>query len=122
MTYDSDTEVFMHFLSREVQSHKPWEDLNFKEKYQKLLTDFDGSWNISFLNADGKMVVVRDPLGLKPLCWGVSKDGILVFSSESVVLSNMQIDSVDLERAVKIKENEYKNICSRSRYKKYRNF
>ena len=97
MTYDSDTEVIMHFLSREVQSHKPWEDLNFKDIFKNLLADFDGSWNISFLNADGKMVVVRDPLGLKPLCWGVSKDGILVFSSESVVLSNMQIDSVDLE-------------------------
>jgi amidophosphoribosyltransferase len=97
MTYDSDTEVIMHFLSREVQSHKPWEDLNFKEIFQNLLTDFDGSWNISFLNADGKLVVVRDPLGLKPLCWGISKDGILIFSSESVVLSNLQIKANNLE-------------------------
>ena len=67
MTYDSDTEVIMHFLSREVQSHKPWEDLNFKEIFKNLLTDFDGSWNIAFLNADGKMVAVRDPLGLRPM-------------------------------------------------------
>ena len=96
MTYDSDTEVIMHFLSREVQSHKPWEDLNFKEIFKNLLTDFDGSWNIAFLNADGKMVAVRDPLGLRPMCWGVSKDDVLVFSSESVVLSNLQIEAHDL--------------------------
>ena len=97
MTYDSDTEVIMHFLSREVQSHKPEEDLNFTEIFKNLLTDFDGSWNIAFLNADGKMVAVRDPLGLKPMCWGVSKDDVLVFSSESVVLSNLQIEAHDLK-------------------------
>ena len=71
MTYDSDTEVIMHFLSREVQSHKPWEELNFVDIFKNLLKDFDGSWNIAFLNADGKMVAVRDPLGLKPMCYGV---------------------------------------------------
>ena len=97
MTYDSDTEVIMHFLSREVQAHKPREDLNFVEIFRNLLKDFDGSWNIAFLNADAKMVAVRDPLGLKPMCYGVTKDGVLVFASESVVLSNLQIEPIDLK-------------------------
>ena len=97
MTYDSDTEVIMHFLSREVQSHKPWEELNFVDIFKNLLKDFDGSWNIAFLNADGKMVAVRDPLGLKPMCYGVSDDGVLVFASESVVLANLQIEATDLK-------------------------
>ena len=97
MTYDSDTEVIMHFLSREVQSHKPGEELNFVDIFKNLLKDFDGSWNIAFLNADGKMVAVRDPLGLKPMCYGVTKDGILVFASESVVLSNLQIEAINLK-------------------------
>jgi len=96
MTYDSDTEVIMHFLSREVQSHKPWEELNFVDIFKNLLKDFDGSWNIAFLNADGKMVAVRDPLGLKPMCYGV-KDDILVFASESVVLANLQIEAINLK-------------------------
>lgn len=97
MTYDSDTEVIMHFLSREVQAHRPWEDLNFVEIFRNLLKDFDGSWNIAFLNADAKMVAVRDPLGLKPMCYGVTKDNVLVFASESVVLSNLQIEPIDLK-------------------------
>jgi|TARA_B100000029_G_scaffold133040_1_gene127052 amidophosphoribosyltransferase len=97
MTYDSDTEVIMHFLSREVQAHKPWEELNFVEIFRNLLKDFDGSWNIAFLNADAKMVAVRDPLGLKPMCYGVTKDDVLVFASESVVLSNLQIEPIDLK-------------------------
>ena len=97
MTYDSDTEVIMHFLSREVQAHKPREDLNFVEIFRNLLKDFDGSWNIAFLNADAKMVAVRDPLGLKPMCYGVTKDDVLVFASESVVLSNLQIEPIDLK-------------------------
>ena len=97
MTYDSDTEVIMHFLSREVQAHKPWEELNFIDIFKTLLKDFDGSWNIAFLNADAKMVAVRDPLGLKPMCYGVTKDDVLVFASESVVLSNLQIEPIDLK-------------------------
>ena len=97
MTYDSDTEVIMHFLSREVQSHKPQEELNFVDIFKNLLKDFDGSWNIAFINADGKMVAVRDPLGLKPMCYGVTEDDVLVFASESVVLSNLQIEPIDLK-------------------------
>lgn len=97
MTYDSDTEVIMHFLSREVQAHKPWEELDFIEIFKTLLKDFDGSWNIAFLNADAKMVAVRDPLGLKPMCYGVTQDDVLVFASESVVLANLQIEPIDLK-------------------------
>ena len=106
MTYDSDTEVIMHFLSREVQAHKPREDLNFVEIFRNLLKDFDGSWNIAFLNADAKMVAVRDPLGLKPMCYGVTKDDVLVFASESVVLSNLQIEPIDLKPGEMIIVNE----------------
>jgi amidophosphoribosyltransferase len=96
MTYNADTEIIMHYLSRELQSHTPWEELNFTEIFSNLVKDFDGSWNIAFLNADGKMVVVRDPLGIRPLCYGI-KDGLLVFASESVVLSNMQMEAKDLK-------------------------
>jgi amidophosphoribosyltransferase len=50
------------------------------------------------------------------MCWGVSKDDVLVFSSESVVLSNLQIESNDLRPGEMLivegaKENSYdKNI------------
>jgi amidophosphoribosyltransferase len=35
-------------------------------------------------------------LGLKPMCYGVSDDGMLVFASESVVLANLQIEAINL--------------------------
>ena len=54
------------------------------------------------------MVAVRDPLGLKPMCYGVTKDDVLVFASESVVLSNLQIEPIDLNPGEMIIVNDDK--------------
>ena len=40
MTYDSDTEVIMHFLSREVQSHKPEEELSKEQKKIRMIIKY----------------------------------------------------------------------------------
>ena len=39
------------------------------EVFRRLAEQFDGAYNIVFLNAMGDMVVARDPLGFRPLCY-----------------------------------------------------
>ncbi|MCZ6557003.1 MAG: amidophosphoribosyltransferase [SAR324 cluster bacterium] len=89
ITYHADTEVMMHHINRELRGDDP---PDFKELFANLASIFDGAYNITFINAAGDMVVMRDPLGIKPLCYA-EKDGLLVAASESVVLTNMGFES-----------------------------
>ena len=88
ITYHADTEVMMHCINRELRGDDP---LPLGPVFRKLCSVFDGAYNIAFLNAIGEMAVMRDSLGIKPLCYGV-KDDLLVVASESVVLTNMGIE------------------------------
>jgi amidophosphoribosyltransferase len=83
---DNDTEVILHYLARELQGADNRPDL--VQVFKNLSKLFDGAYNIVFLNADGDMVVARDPLGIRPLCY--SFDGrIFAAASESVPLQNL---------------------------------
>jgi len=90
ITYHTDTEVMMHYINRELRGDDP---PSFADLFRNLTDIFDGAYNIVFLNAAGELVVVRDPLGIKPLCYGV-QDDLLIAASESVVLTNMGIEDI----------------------------
>ena len=90
ITYHSDTEVMMHYINRELRGEEPPE---FGTVFGNLSSLFDGAYNIVFLNAVGEMVVMRDPLGIKPLCYGI-KDELLVVASESNVLLHLDMEPV----------------------------
>jgi amidophosphoribosyltransferase len=90
ITYHSDTEVMMHYINREMRGD---ERPDFAQMFHTLTTIFDGAFNIAFINAAGDLVVMRDPLGIKPLCYAV-QDDLLVVASESVVHHNMNIRDV----------------------------
>lgn len=81
---DTDTEIIMHSLSYELRGDtKP----DLAQVFANLAEKFDGAYNIAFLNAMGDMVVARDPLGVRPLCYAC--DGSLfAAASESVALAN----------------------------------
>lgn len=88
ITYHTDTEVMMHHINKELQG----ETLpDFTKVFANLSEEFDGAYNIVFLNAAGDMVAMRDPLGIKPLCYAVHDD-LLVVASESIVLTNLGMD------------------------------
>jgi amidophosphoribosyltransferase len=82
---DNDTEVILHYLAHEMRGEgQP----DLVDVWRRLSRQFDGAYNIVFLNAAGEMVVSRDPLGLRPLCWAT--DGrIVAAASESVPLLNL---------------------------------
>ena len=83
---ETDTEILMHLLSREI-SRQP-EGVDLLELLRRLSADLDGAYNIVFLNALGDMFVCRDPLGIRPLCYA-EEDGLFAAASESVALANL---------------------------------
>ena len=94
MVHDVDTEILLHHVAHAMRGEsKPL----LVEAFRELTQNLDGAYNIMFLNADGDLVAVRDPLGFRPLCFGV-KDGLFAVASESVALRNMGIEEiVDVE-------------------------
>ncbi|MCX8196859.1 MAG: amidophosphoribosyltransferase [Candidatus Micrarchaeota archaeon] len=66
-----------------VQAYERKQDLfsAIKEVMEKL----DGAYSVVLLSGQGELVAFRDPLAIRPLCFGRGKDSI-VFASESVAL------------------------------------
>ena len=85
LTRDNDTEVIMHYIAHEVRGDdRP----DLVDVFRRLATKFDGAYNLVFLNAMGDMVVLRDPLGIRPLMY--AQDGPMFgAASESVALQNL---------------------------------
>jgi amidophosphoribosyltransferase len=92
LTRNIDTEVIMHYLSHELsQCGDDRPDL--VQVFRRLARQFDGAYNLVFLNARGDMVVLRDPHGFRPLCY--AQDGSLfAAASESVALLNLGFKEV----------------------------
>jgi len=88
MVLDTDTEIVMHYLARELMGpRKP----SLLKVFSNLSKRFDGSYNTAFINAYGDIVVLRDPLGNRPLCYG-EKDGVFLAASESNALVNCGVE------------------------------
>jgi amidophosphoribosyltransferase len=82
---DNDTEVLMHAIGRELDAAV---DPAPRDLLAALARRFDGAWNIVLLDACGRLIVARDPLGIRPLEY--ARLGPLVAAaSESVALLNL---------------------------------
>ena len=102
---DTDTEIIMHYLSHELSAHgnaKP----DLVEVFRRLATQFDGAYNLVFLNAMGDMVILRDPNGFHPLCWA-QEGPVFAAASESVALLNLgfrQVQSLEPGQMILIQD------------------
>jgi amidophosphoribosyltransferase len=82
---DTDTEIILHELGREL-TISPNKDL--VDVFAAAAKNFDGAYSLALLNAKGELMLARDPLGIKPLCYAF--DGSLfAAASESVALLNL---------------------------------
>jgi len=82
---DNDTEVIMHAIGRELSGDADPDPL---ELLAAISARFDGAWNLALLDACGRLVVARDPLGIRPMEY--ARMGPLVAAaSESVALLNL---------------------------------
>lgn len=105
LTRDNDTEVIMHYIAHEIRGD---ERRDLVEVFRHLSQKFDGAYNIVYLNAMGDMVVLRDPTGLRPLCYGVD-GGVFGAASESVALQNLgfrNIKSLDPGHMILIQDGK----------------
>jgi amidophosphoribosyltransferase len=91
LTRDLDTEVIMHYLSYELRGDdRP----DLVQVFRNLSQKFDGAYNLVFMNGMGDMVVLRDPLGFRPLCYAI--DGpLFAAASESVALTNLGFNKIN---------------------------
>jgi len=82
---DTDTEIIMHEIGRQLsENNRP----SLIEIMRAIAAKFDGAYCLVLLNAVGDMIVARDPLGLRPLCYAI-EGPLFAAASESVALVNL---------------------------------
>ena len=92
LSRDTDTEILMHLIAQQLSGDKRPTP---QELLSRLAQRLDGAYNIVYLNAQGDMIVARDPLGIRPLCYAI--DGpMFAAASESVALANMGFHNEDI--------------------------
>jgi amidophosphoribosyltransferase len=85
---DTDTEIIMHEIGRELTLDP---NRHLVDVFAAAAKHFDGAYSLALLNAKGELLLARDPLGIKPLCYAF--DGAFFASaSESVALLNLGFD------------------------------
>jgi len=84
-TLDTDTEIVMHALAYRLRGDKP---TPLPQVMGSLGRQFDGAYNLVFLDAMGRLFVCRDPLGFRPMSWAV-QGRLFAAASESTALGNL---------------------------------
>jgi len=82
----TDTEIIAYTIARKRVLAGSIENAVFE-----AMKELKGAYSLVIMSPN-KMVVARDPNGLRPLCYGTKTDGSFVFASESCAL-----DAVDAE-------------------------
>jgi amidophosphoribosyltransferase len=105
---ENDTEIVMHEIGKELAGdRRP----RLVDVMRAVSQRFDGAYSLVLLNAQGDLLIARDPLGIKPLCF--AKEGnLFAAASESVPLLNLgfqpeSIQSLKPGHAITITNGEF---------------
>ncbi len=90
---NSDTEVLMHEFSKQLMDDS---QISLVDMIANVSKRLDGAWSLAYVNAKGEMLIARDPLGIKPMCYAV-KGSLFAAASESVALVNLGFDRSEIE-------------------------
>ncbi len=98
LTRETDTEIIMHEISRVLSRGKGADgsDPTLMDVIKSVSRKFDGAYSVVMLDANGNMLVARDPLGIKPLCYAMD-DSMFAAASESVALVNLGFHPDDVK-------------------------
>ncbi|MEM9825002.1 MAG: amidophosphoribosyltransferase [Planctomycetota bacterium] len=94
LVLETDTEIIMHEIGRVMSQSN--ERLDWTEILRQTTACFDGAYSIAILTAEGEMVIARDPLGMKPMCY-VMDGPLFAAASESVALLNLGFSDDQIE-------------------------
>lgn len=90
---DTDTELIRIYITRFL---RPFEARLTDDDYVALFADlasrFDGAYNICFCDANGTLVLCRDPNGFRPLAYAENED-LFAAASESSALRLLGLDT-----------------------------
>jgi len=96
---DNDVEIILNVFAQELQNQRVRE-LRPEHVFKAVKGVFSqviGSYSaVAYIAGEG-MVAFRDPYGIKPLVWGMRRDGIVpshAIASESVSLNIMNFDEI----------------------------
>jgi amidophosphoribosyltransferase len=89
---DSDTEIVMHEMGRQLARSQPRDLLGM---WRAVSSKLDGSYCLAYLDANGDMLVARDPLGIRPLSYARSGP-LFAAASETVPLLNLGFDRTEI--------------------------
>ncbi|MDO4544561.1 MAG: amidophosphoribosyltransferase [Bacillota bacterium] len=101
-----DSEVIAALIARNIK------DNTIEEAIVKSLETVKGAYAL-VITVGNKLIGVRDPNGIRPLCIGRGEDGSLVLSSESCVFPLLGVElirDVDAGEMVIIEDGEIKSI------------
>jgi len=84
----SDTELLSRYLAGNMGG-------STAEGIVRCMNDIEGAYSVLGLKSDGELFAFRDPLGIRPLCLGASRDGaVTAVSSETVGLDINDLDVI----------------------------
>lgn len=110
----TDTEIILKLLGKNAK-------YGYKKAILNALKKLEGAFALAII-INNKLIGIRDPLGIRPLCLGKTGDGIYVLSSESCALDAIGANFVrDIEpgELVIMDENGLDSIKYDNRDKKY---
>jgi amidophosphoribosyltransferase len=87
---NADSELIAHLLA--MAPAGTWE-----EKFHYVMRRIEGAYSLVIMTAD-RLFAVRDPMGVRPLCFGRLKGGGYVVASESCALEHL---GIEMEREVR---------------------
>ena len=90
---ETDTEVLMHEICTQLRDQ---ESNCLVEMMRAVAKRLDGAYSLALLNAKGEMLIARDPLGIKPMCYAV-QGSMFAAASESVALLNLGFKRNEIE-------------------------
>lgn len=76
----TDSEVIAYIIVQERLSHS-----SIEEAVSAAMDRIQGAYSL-VISSPSKLIAARDPYGFRPLCMGRTKDGSVVFASESCAL------------------------------------